>query len=159
MGCRPNCWIRTGGILAALAVAMGAFAAHGLSSRFVEWYANQEREVNGKMVPVADRYLDVFETAAEYQMSHALGVILTGILMQAAGPSRCLKVAGWSFTLGIVLFSGSLYLMTMTDQVWLGMVTPFGGTLFLVGWVALATGGLCRASPVDPAAEPSAESA
>ena len=130
-------WICLGAVLAGLAVAAGAFAAHGLDRRFVEQYAGQTREVAGVTVSAAQKYLADFKTAAEYQMYHALALIAVGLLARTK-PSRALTVAGWSFVGGIVLFSGCLSVLTLTGQRWLGAIVPLGGVLFLIGWAALA---------------------
>lgn len=121
-------WVRVGAIVAGLAVAFGAFGAHGLRSRYSE------------EVPAEKRLLDNFETAARYQMYHALAIIAVGVLaaLQVQGPGRALQVAGWSFLIGVALFSGSLYVLVLTGQRWLGAITPIGGVAFLVGWAALA---------------------
>jgi uncharacterized membrane protein YgdD (TMEM256/DUF423 family) len=131
-------WIAVGAILAGLAVACGALAAHGLDSRFTEWYAGQTRSAGGRDVPLAEKYLADFRTAAEYQMDHALGLVAVGLLWLFRGPSRALTIAAWSLLLGCVLFSGSLYMLTLTGFRLLGAVTPVGGIAFLVGWGALA---------------------
>lgn len=107
-----------GGAFGFLAVALGAFAAHGL---------------RGRLTP-AD--LAIFETGVRYQMYHALALLLVAALL-ARGPGWAASLAGWGFTTGIMVFSGSLYLMVFTGQRWLGAVTPIGGLAFLVGWAAL----------------------
>lgn len=107
-----------GAINGFLAVAFGAFAAHGLKDL------------------LSPGLLAVFDTGVEYQALHAVALLVVGLL-GVGGRSRPLNWAGWSFATGILLFSGSLYLLALTDARWLGMVTPFGGTAFLVGWVAL----------------------
>ena len=109
--------LAAGAINAALAVGAGAFAAHGLRER------------------LAARSLEIFETAARYQMYHALGMILCALL--AAGLPGA-KTAGWILQAGIVIFSGSLYLLALTDVKVLGAITPIGGLAFLVGWAWLA---------------------
>ena len=99
-------------------VALGAFAAHGLKSR------------------LAPEYLTIFHTGVTYQLVHTLALL--GVALLAAQiPGRLITWAGASFAIGIVLFSGSLYLLTMTGVSKLGIVTPFGGLAFLVGWVCL----------------------
>ncbi len=110
-----------GALLAFLAVGAGAFGAHALRGRLT-----------------AD-LLEVFETAARYQMYHALALLVVGWLA-AQTPSRALRVAGWLFVLGTLLFSGSLYLLTLSGLRWLGAITPLGGLGFLGGWLALAWG-------------------
>lgn len=81
--------------------------------------------------------LDVFETAARYQMYHALGLLVVAIAA-ARWPGSLVRVSGWSFVAGTVLFSGSLYGLALTGVRWLGAVTPLGGLCFLVGWLCLA---------------------
>jgi len=99
-----------------IGVAMGAFGAHGL-----------------KQV-LSEPLLEVYKTAVSYQMWHALALGLVGVLP----PSKLLYRAGWLFVAGIVLFSGSLYLLAILNINWLGMITPFGGLAFLLAWGFLA---------------------
>lgn len=103
---------------ALLAVAAGAFGAHALRAR------------------LTPELLDVWETAARYQTYHALALLAAA---WAAGqwPGRTATLAGWLFAAGIVMFSGSLYLLALTGTRWLGAVTPLGGVAFLAGWAAL----------------------
>jgi uncharacterized membrane protein YgdD (TMEM256/DUF423 family) len=124
-------WIVLGAVFGGLSVAAGAFAAHGLEAQ------------------LSERYLAVFKTGAEYQMTHSLALIAVGILAQSQ-PSAWLTWAGSAFTLGIVLFSGSLYLLATTGVTKWGMVTPIGGVLFLIGWGSLAIAALA-AKPHTPA--------
>jgi uncharacterized membrane protein YgdD (TMEM256/DUF423 family) len=130
-------WILTGAISAGLAVVCGAFAAHRLDTHLPTQYADQTRVVAGETIPAARKYLTDFKTAAEYEMFHAFGMIAVG-LVALHRTSRSLNVAGWSFLLGTLLFSGSLYALVLSGVTKLGMITPFGGALFIVGWVALA---------------------
>ena len=130
-------WLRTGAILAGLAVVLGAFAAHGLEKPLGERYGGKTKEVMGVEVPAAQKYLGDFKTAAEYQMYHSL-VILIVALVPLPVANRSRDIAGWSFLLGIILFSGSLYALVLTGQTKLGMITPLGGVLFIIGWIALA---------------------
>jgi uncharacterized membrane protein YgdD (TMEM256/DUF423 family) len=108
-----------GSLLAFLGVAAGAFGAHGLRGR------------------VAPELLEVFETAARYHVYHALGLLAVAWAV-ARWPGAATTAAGWLFLVGIILFSGSLYLMTFTGMRWLGAITPLGGVAFLAGWAALA---------------------
>ena len=108
-----------GAVSAALAVALGAFAAHGLRSR------------------VSPEALQIFETGARYHMYHALGLVAVGWAI-ARWPGGWASAAGWLFVTGTVLFSGSLYLLAVTGVRALGAVTPFGGLAFILGWLALA---------------------
>lgn len=107
-------------LLAALAgftgVAMGAFGAHGLKHI------------------LSEHYLDVYKTAVNYQMWHALLLAVVAMLPQ----QRLLTWAAWSLVAGIVLFSGSLYILAISKIGWLGMITPFGGLAFLLAWGLLA---------------------
>jgi uncharacterized membrane protein YgdD (TMEM256/DUF423 family) len=134
-------WIAVGAILGGLAVVCGAFAAHGLDSRFAEWYAGETRVVAGQEVPRAVKYLADFRTGAEYQMYHALALVAVGLSLSRVGPRRSFTVAAWSFLIGCLLFSGSLYVLTLTGQGWLGAITPLGGVAFIVGWAAMACTG------------------
>ncbi|MGR8930846.1 MAG: DUF423 domain-containing protein [Gammaproteobacteria bacterium] len=97
-------------------VGMGAFGAHGLKH------------------VLSEHYLDVYKTAVNYQMWHALLLALVALLPK----QRLLIWAGWCLITGIVLFSGSLYLLAISKVSWLGMVTPFGGVAFLLAWGLLA---------------------
>lgn len=99
-------------------VALGAFAAHGLKGR------------------LSPEYLAVFQTGVHYQLVHALALFGVALLSLHL-PSRLLTGAGWAFALGILLFSGSLYTLTLSGIGKLGIITPFGGVAFLVGWLCL----------------------
>lgn len=132
-------WLCLGAILAGTAVGAGAFAAHGLDGYFAKKYAGEEREVAGVKIPASQKYLADFKTGAEYQMYHALALLAVGLLALHR-PAPALTVAGWSFVIGIVIFSGCLYLLTITGQRGLGAIVPIGGTAFIVGWGALAWG-------------------
>jgi uncharacterized membrane protein YgdD (TMEM256/DUF423 family) len=107
--------IALGAINGGIAVAAGAFGAHGLKER------------------ISQHSLEIFETAVRYQMFHALAMILCAILATSGA-----RTAGWLFQAGIVVFSGSLYLLALTETKWLGAITPVGGLAFLAGWAALA---------------------
>jgi uncharacterized membrane protein YgdD (TMEM256/DUF423 family) len=113
-------WIKLASLLAFLGVALGAFAAHGLKS-----HLSPER-------------LEVFQTGVRYQMYHAFGLFVVALLWGKA-KTAWLERAGWAFVLGILFFSGSVYLLACRDWLgihwpWLGPITPLGGLLFLVGW-------------------------
>ena len=112
-------WISVGAVLAALAVIIGAFAAHALKGRLDE-YA-----------------LGVFRTGVEYHFYHALGIILIGAIMLIK-PATLLTWAAATMLVGIVLFSGSLYALALSGVRILGAITPLGGLLFISGWVLLA---------------------
>jgi uncharacterized membrane protein YgdD (TMEM256/DUF423 family) len=107
-----------GCISAALGVVAGAFGAHGLKNM------------------IAPDMLAVFETAVRYQMYHAFGLIATGLISNRTHTSR-LELAGWCFIAGVILFSGSLYALALTEIRWLGAITPFGGIAFIAGWFFL----------------------
>ncbi|MEX2582910.1 MAG: DUF423 domain-containing protein [Gemmatimonadota bacterium] len=111
-------WI-LGALLAFLAVAAGAFGAHALRER------------------VAADLLPVFETGARYHMYHALALFAVAWASNQ-WPSALTSAAGWLFVLGIVIFSGSLYVLALTGIRWLGAITPLGGVAFLAGWLCLA---------------------
>lgn len=147
-------WTVTGAVLAGLAVGTGAIAAHGIDSHLAESYHGQTREVAGARVPAASKYLSDFKTASQYQMTHALGLMAIGILA-GRRPSRGLTVAGWLFVLGIGLFCGSLYWLSLFAHVMtegarhgVGLSAATGGTLFIVGWLVLAAAACpCLTSP------------
>lgn len=103
-----------------LAVALGAFAAHALK---------------GVLSP---GLLEVFRTGVDYQAMHGLALLAVGLLGERGGGSRALRWAGWCFASGILLFSGSLYLLALTDAGRFGAITPIGGTAFIAGWALLA---------------------
>ena len=131
-------WLTSGAILAGLGVALGAFGAHGLERVLQQVYSPEEtRMIAGLQVPATWKYLQDFKTGAEYQLTHSLALLAVGLLARD-GSRRSLTIAGWSFLLGIVLFSGSLYVLTVTGVKTLGMITPIGGVFFLMGWVSLA---------------------
>jgi uncharacterized membrane protein YgdD (TMEM256/DUF423 family) len=114
-------FLGVGALSACVAVAAGAFGAHGLRD-----------------IVSADR-LVVWETAARYQMYHALGLLIVAYLasQKTAGPAR---LGGWLFVAGTILFSGSLYALTLTGITILGAITPLGGLAFIAGWLVLAWG-------------------
>ncbi len=103
-----------------LAVLLGAFGAHALKSRLT-----------------ADM-MTVFHTGNQYHFYHALGLLLVGIITVQLPDSALLRSAGWLMLAGIVLFSGSLYVLAISGVRWLGAVTPFGGVAFLAAWLLLA---------------------
>lgn len=107
-----------GAIFAGLSVGLGAFGAHALKTR------------------LEPRQLEIWQTGASYQMSHALALLAVAWLLSRA-ESGAAVVAGWAFVVGVVLFSGSLYAMALTGVRSLGMITPLGGVSFLIGWIAV----------------------
>lgn len=118
-------FLRTAALLGALSVAIGAFAAHQL-----------------KNILTAE-LLQIFETAVKYQFYHVFALLATGLLYKLY-PGKFLLWAGYFFIAGIILFSGSLYLMCYlkylypADKLWIGAITPLGGVCFIVGWILLA---------------------
>lgn len=106
-----------GGVNAALVVVLGAFGAHGLKAR------------------ISSDMMAVYQTAVFYHAIHALGLIAIGATALWLPGSGYLKVAGWAMFAGIALFSGSLYLLSITGARWLGAITPFGGVSFILAWV------------------------
>lgn len=110
-------WLGMGALMAGLSVAFGAFAAHGLRAR------------------VSADDLAIFETGARYQMYHGLALI--GVALAGERGVAGWRVVAWLFVCGIVLFSGSLYLLALTGVTLWGVVTPFGGVAFLIGWGVL----------------------
>ena len=115
-------WIAVGSIVVAVAVMLGAFGAHGL------------KEV------LTAAQMKVYQTAVQYHFYHGLGLMLVGLVMLSLSDviSVGLRWVPWLLLIGIVLFSGSLYALTLFDLRWLGILTPFGGLSFIAGWVLLA---------------------
>lgn len=121
-------FLAAGAVSGALAVAAGAFGAHALRSR----------------LDAAD--LAIFETAVRYQMYHALALIAVAWAVTVAPEASSVRWSGWLFVAGTVIFSGSLYLLVLTDTRWLGAITPIGGIAFIAGWLCLAATAL-RSTP------------
>ena len=97
--------------------------------------------IAGLTVPATFKYLRDFKTAADYHMYHALGLVALGIAASLQTEVRkSHRVAAWCFVLGIALFSGSLYVLVVSGLRWLGAITPIGGSLMIVGWIAFAVG-------------------
>ena len=107
-------------LAALLVVALGAFAAHGLRGRLDE------------------HMMDVFQTGVRYHFFHALGLGLIALLAKHYPDSKKLCWAGWLMLAGMVVFSGSLYLLSLSGLTWLGMITPLGGLAFMAAWLLLA---------------------
>jgi len=110
-----------GAILGGLSVVAGAFASHALREK------------------LSDRAMSIFDTAARYQMYHAIALLLVTLLLSRPEfPQPTLVAAGWAFIIGIAIFSGSLYALSLTDIKVLGAITPLGGAAFIAGWSCLA---------------------
>ncbi len=114
-----------GAALAGAAVALGAFGAHGLEAR------------------LSERALAIWQTGVQYQFVHALGILLVAALWERVHPGWGLA-AVIAMTLGVLLFSGSLYALALGAPRWLGAVAPIGGTLFIVSWIMLAIAAIFR---------------
>lgn len=125
-----NGWLALGAAFGGAGVVLGAFGAHALKDR------------------LADTALATWQTAVSYQFVHALALLAVGILIRlsAGAPDRLLGVAGWAFALGVMFFSGSLYVLALGGPRWLGPVTPLGGMAFIAGWLALVAAVL-RSAP------------
>ncbi len=123
--------IAAGAVFMALAVVFGAFGAH---------------IVQDMLTP--DRF-EVYKTGVEYHFYHSLGLLLLGVIMMKMPGNRWLVWSGYSLMAGILIFSGSLYVLTLTDTGWLGAVTPLGGVAFILGWIFLAVGVLKADSKVS----------
>ncbi|MCB1985436.1 MAG: DUF423 domain-containing protein [Nitrosomonas sp.] len=103
-----------------LCIALGAFGAHGLKNI------------------LSSEMLTIFHTGVQYHFYHALGLLFIGLLLVNFAKSRLIELSGWFMLLGIILFSVSLYLLSLTEIRALGMITPFGGVSFLIAWAILA---------------------
>ena len=114
--------IKTGIILGAffsgLTIILGAFGAHGLKDQLSQYS------------------MSIYEKAVLYQMFHALGILIVTLLGHTI-ENFDIALSIWFFVIGIVLFSGSLYILAVTDMRWLGMITPIGGVFFILGWIVL----------------------
>jgi uncharacterized membrane protein YgdD (TMEM256/DUF423 family) len=120
---RYKLWLALGALSGCLAVVLGAFGAHGLESALADDSQLADKLAN-------------WETAARYQMYHALALLAVGFL----AARRCglaINLAGLAFTLGTLIFSGCLYALVLSGQRWLGAVVPIGGMLMIAGWLAL----------------------
>lgn len=122
-------FVLIGSVSAFFGVGLGAFGAHGLKS----------------MVDVD--MLKVWETAVLYQLIHALGLILIGLLCTQLPGIAMVRIAGWAMLAGTILFSGSLYILVLTGAKPLGIITPIGGVAFLAGWLMLAAAAWRHAGP------------
>lgn len=111
-------WLLFGSVAGLLGVAGGAFGAHALKAR------------------LSDPMLANFETGTLYLLVHAVALLVVGVLVSRPGVGD-LKLVGSAFTFGMVVFTGSLWMMAITDARWLGAITPIGGTALLVGWFGL----------------------
>jgi len=120
-------YLKTAAFLGALTVAMGAFGAHKLKTL------------------VAETVVNTYETAIKYQFYHVIALLITGILY-GTYTNKLIKTAGVFFILGIIFFSGSLYLLTYKEALvlpglkWVGPITPVGGLFFMIGWICLGLG-------------------
>jgi uncharacterized membrane protein YgdD (TMEM256/DUF423 family) len=114
-----------GSVFMALGVGFGAFGAHALKGRF------------------SPEDLVIFETGVRYQLIHALGLFAVAWATTRPQTTGFVTIAGWLITAGIIVFSGSLYVLVLTNTRWLGAITPLGGLALILGWLALA-GGLYR---------------
>jgi uncharacterized membrane protein YgdD (TMEM256/DUF423 family) len=108
------------GLLGALAVGLGAFGAHALADR------------------LSESMLSIYETGVRYHFYHTLALLGVAVVMNRWPNSGVTVAAGWLFVAGIVIFSGSLYLLAFTGVRWLGAITPIGGVAFIAGWLCLA---------------------
>ncbi len=114
-------WSATGAILLALAVILGAFGAHGLQNRLDDYSRG------------------VYEKAVFYHFLHAMGILVVAVLARTGTfPQSAVDLVCWCLLAGIVLFSGSLYVLAVSGNRALGMITPFGGVAFIIGWLLLA---------------------
>lgn len=110
----------SGAIAMALAVALGAFGAHGLKNK------------------LSQEMLAVFETGVQYHFYHGIGLLIVGLLAQYMPNSAMLEWSGWLMMFGILIFSGSLYLLAVSNIRWIGAITPIGGLCFIASWIFLA---------------------
>jgi uncharacterized membrane protein YgdD (TMEM256/DUF423 family) len=112
-------WMLAGSVFGFFSVALGAFGAHALKES------------------LSERSLEIFQTGVQYQMFHSLALLALGV-WSALQPSVSTSFSGYAFVTGVVLFSGSLYALAVTQIHYLGMITPLGGVSFLLGWASFA---------------------
>lgn len=113
-------FLLAGSIAMALAVALGAFGAHGLKNM------------------LTDEMLDIFDTGIKYHFYHAVGLLVIGLVAQYMSESLLLQWSGWMMIAGILVFSGSLYILSIAGIRWMGAITPIGGLCFIISWILLA---------------------
>lgn len=113
-------FLTIGSVAMALAVILGAFGAHGLKK------------------VLSEEMLAIFETGVTYHFYHAIGLLVIGIVARYLPDSALLSWSGWLMLAGIIVFSGSLYLLSISGTRWLGAVTPFGGLCFIASWILFA---------------------
>ncbi len=111
-----------GSVNALIAVLLGAFGAHGLKSK-----------LTGEMMAI-------FQTGVQYHFYHSLGLIAVGLIINQFANTNLFKWSGWLMFTGILLFSGSLYILSISNMRWLGAIAPFGGTSFIFAWLLLIIG-------------------
>lgn len=146
-------WIAVGAVFGFLAVTLGAMGAHWLgdSGYLIDRHGTVTKHISGMDLPAAYKYLGDFQTGVRYHMYHALALIGVG-LFALSYPGRTIHAAGWCFAAGIVLFSGSLYVLVIAGPKWLGitwgMVAPIGGLLQMAGWLLFACAAWSRIQPV-----------
>jgi uncharacterized membrane protein YgdD (TMEM256/DUF423 family) len=119
----PSFWTLAGSVLGFFAVVLGAFGAHGIKNQ------------------ITPESMQIYQTASQYQMFHALALVGLGAWLSAHpdfAQSKLSQFCGWGFILGTIVFSGSLYFLSVTGIRWLGAVTPIGGVLFLMSWLNFA---------------------
>jgi uncharacterized membrane protein YgdD (TMEM256/DUF423 family) len=120
---KPTTIIQTAAIFGAIAVGIGAFGAHSLKPML---------EASGR--------LETFETAVKYHFYHSLALFALGVLAFIKPNWKKLSLSFWGFSLGILIFSGSLYVLCLSGITWLGAITPLGGVAFILGWLGLFWG-------------------
>ncbi len=118
----PKTFLLIGAVNMALCVALGAFGAHGLKNR------------------LSEHLFAVYQTGIQYHLLHAIGLLVVGLVMFQAGHGGLFRWAGYLMLIGIVLFCGSLYVLALGGEKWIGMLTPFGGLAFIAAWIFFAIG-------------------
>lgn len=135
--------ILCGSLLAALGVALGAFGAHGLKPRLEARFSDLDDERRAEAIAKA---IDQWRTAAHYHVIHAVGMVLAGAAATRLKPGAR-NAAVFGFVVGILLFSGGLYLYVVGGPAWLVHVVPIGGLAFILAWIALAWGAIANTNP------------
>lgn len=124
------------GVCGLTGVLAGTFGAHGLKGRLTA------------------EMLQTYEVGVHYHLAHAVALLGVAIIAGLLPQSRAARLAGWLMVAGVIIFAGSLYVLVISGQKWLGMITPFGGVCFLIGWTSLIVAGVRSGAPSSLRGDP-----
>ncbi len=137
-------WMKAGALLAALAVVLGAFGTYEVGDYLVEKFDGQTCKMMGKEIPLAEKYMMDYELAVNFQLAHALAIVLSGLLLSLR-PRFTIIVALWCFLIGTLLYCGGVYALIYTGASWCAAISPVGGILLVIGWFMFVEGS-CQGS-------------